>query len=141
MTFTALDMIVLLAIGAAAVLGLVRGFVTEVLALLAWVLIVVALKFFHSPLAQLLAKPVGTAQGAAVLSFAIIAGVTYFGGRLIANSMGARTRDSLPRPARSRAWSRVRGAQGPDPGEPRLPAAGAGDRYRPRRAAPAARSG
>ena len=95
MIFTALDVIVLLAIGAAAILGLARGFVTEVLALLAWVLIVLALKFFHTPLAQLLAKPVGTAQGAAVLSFAILAGVTYFGGRLIANSVGSRARDSF----------------------------------------------
>ena len=95
MVFTALDIIVLLAIGASAVMGLVRGFVTEALALLAFVLIVVALKFLHSPLAEMLAGPVGTVQGAAVLSFAIIAGVTYFGGRLIANIVGARARDSF----------------------------------------------
>lgn len=95
MTFTALDIIVLLAVAGAAVLGFIRGFVTEVLALLAWVLIVLALKFLHTPLAQLLAKPVGTSQGAAVLSFAIIVGVTYFGGRLVANAVGSRTRDSF----------------------------------------------
>lgn len=42
MTLTGLDIIVLLAIGGAAVLGFLRGFVTEVLALVAWLLIVLA---------------------------------------------------------------------------------------------------
>jgi membrane protein required for colicin V production len=69
--------------------------VTEVLALLVWVVIVLALKLFHSPLTELLARPVGTAQGAAVLAFAILSGVTYFGGRLVANSVGSRTRSSF----------------------------------------------
>lgn len=95
MVFTALDILVLIAIGGSAVLGFLRGFVTEVLALLAWLLIVFALKFFHTPLAEALVEAVGTTQGAAVLSFAIIAGVTYFGGRLIANSIGSRTRQSF----------------------------------------------
>ncbi len=92
---TGLDIIVLLAIGGSAVLGFMRGFVTEVLALLVWVVIVLALKLFHSPLAELLAGPVGTVQGAAVLSFAILAGVTYFGGRLVANTVGTRARSSF----------------------------------------------
>jgi membrane protein required for colicin V production len=92
---TGLDIIVLLAIGGSAVLGFMRGFVTEVLALLVWVVIVLALKLFHSPLAEALAGPVGTVQGAAVLAFVILAGVTYFGGRLIANSVGSRTRSSF----------------------------------------------
>lgn len=95
MTLTALDIIVLLAIGGAALFGVMRGFVTEVLALLVWVVIVFALKLLHTPLAEILAKPVGTTQGAAVLSFAIIAGVTYFGGRMAANAIGARTRSSF----------------------------------------------
>jgi membrane protein required for colicin V production len=92
---TGLDIIVLLAIGGSAVLGLMRGFVTEVLALLVWVVIVLALKLFHSPLAELLAGPVGTVQGAAVLAFVILAGVTYFGGRLVVNAVGSRTRSSF----------------------------------------------
>lgn len=92
---TGLDIIVLLAIGGSAVLGAMRGFVTEVLALLVWVVIVLALKLFHSPLAEALTGPVGTVQGAAVLSFVILAGVTYFGGRLVANSVGSRTRSSF----------------------------------------------
>lgn len=95
MTLTGLDIIVLLAIGGAAVLGFMRGFVTEVLALLAWVLVVLAIKLFHAPLAEMLAGVVGTTQGAAVLAFAILSGATYFGGRMLARAVGARTRDSF----------------------------------------------
>jgi len=95
MGLTALDILVLIAVGGAAVLGLMRGFVTEVLSLFAWVAIVFMLKIFHTPLAQALTHAVGTVTGAAVLSFAIIAGVTYFGGRAVARSIGARTRDSI----------------------------------------------
>lgn len=95
MGLTALDIVVLLAVGGAALFGLVRGFVTEVLSLFAWVAIVFALKLFHTPFAHMLAGSVGTVTGAAVLAFAIISGVTYFGGRMIARAIGARTRDSI----------------------------------------------
>ena len=95
MSLTGMDIVVLLVIGGAAVLGFMRGFVTEVLALLAWVLVVLAIKLFHVPVAAMLAGVVGTAQGGAVLAFALLGGATYFGGRLIANSIGARTRDSF----------------------------------------------
>lgn len=92
---TGLDIVVLIVIGGAALFGALRGFVTEVLALLVFVVIVVAIKLLHSPLSAALAKPVGTTQGAAVLAFAILAGVSYFGGRMIANAVGARARDSF----------------------------------------------
>ena len=95
MGFTALDIIVLLLVAGAAVVGLMRGFVTEVLSLFAWLAIVAALKLFHVPLAAALVSVVGTASGAAVLAFALIAGVTYFGGRLVARAIGSRTRTSI----------------------------------------------
>jgi membrane protein required for colicin V production len=91
----ALDIIVLLLVGGSAVLGWVRGFVTEVLSLMAFLFVVVALKFFHAPLAHALLGTIGTAAGAAVLAFAIIAGLTYFGGRLVANGVGRRVRSSV----------------------------------------------
>jgi membrane protein required for colicin V production len=92
---TALDILVLLAVGGAAALGAWRGFVTEVLSLFAWVAIVAALKLFHISVAQALTPTVGTASGAAVLAFALIAGVTYFGGKLVARAIGKRTRESV----------------------------------------------
>ncbi len=95
MDLTALDIVVLLAAGGAAVLGAVRGFVTEVLSLLAWLLVAFAVKLFHTPMAALMFDWVGTASGAAVLAFAILVGVTYFAGKMVANAVGARTRTSV----------------------------------------------
>lgn len=95
MGLTSLDVIVLLLVAGSAVLGFIRGFVTEVLSLFAWVAIVAALKLFHIPLAQSLTKLVGTVSGAAVLAFALIAGGVYVGGRLVARAIGARTRTSV----------------------------------------------
>lgn len=95
MNLTALDIIVLLAVAGSAIMGGVRGFVTEVLSLFAWIAIVAALKLFHVPLAAMMTGVVGTVSGAAVLSFAVIVGITYIGGRLVANAIGSRTRTSI----------------------------------------------
>ena len=95
MHFTALDILVIIAVVGSGILGFMRGFVTEVLSLVAWVGIVIALKLFHAPLTGLLAPTVGTASGAGVLAFAIVSGLAYFGGRLIANAVGNRTRTSI----------------------------------------------
>ena len=95
MDLTALDMVVLIGVALAAALGLRRGFVSEVLSLFAWVATVIALKLFHAPLTHILAAIVGTVSGAAVLAFAIVVGITYLGGRLVANALGKRTRTSV----------------------------------------------
>jgi membrane protein required for colicin V production len=91
---TALDMLVLLLVGGAAVLGLKRGFVTETLSLGVWVLAVMAVKLLHGPVAEILTGMVGTASGAAVLSFALVFGITMFGGRMLARSIGERSKQS-----------------------------------------------
>lgn len=95
MGLTALDIVVLLLVGGGAVMGLMRGFVTEVLSLIAWIFIIFALKLLHAPITHFLSGWVGTVAGSAVLAFAIIAGGTYFGGRLVANAIGSRTRTSI----------------------------------------------
>ncbi len=95
MGLTALDIVVILLVGGGAVLGLMRGFVTEVLSLFAWGAIVIAVRLFHGPVTVILAGIVGTTAGAAVLAFAIVAGATYFAGRLVANAVGSRTRTSI----------------------------------------------
>ncbi|WP_333571613.1 CvpA family protein [Sphingomonas sp.] len=92
---TGLDIITLLIIAGAAILGFLRGFTTEVLAFLAWILVVVAVKFFHAGFTALLAPMIGTEGGAAVLAFALLAGLSYFGGRLIANTLGGQMRNSM----------------------------------------------
>ncbi|MDK2766413.1 MAG: CvpA family protein [Sphingomonas sp.] len=95
MGLTAIDILVLLGVGAAAITGAMRGFVTEVLSLMAWLLVVAAIRFLHTPVAAALAEPVGTVQGAAVLAFALLGGIAYFGGRIVANAIGSRTRSGF----------------------------------------------
>ena len=95
MGLTTLDILVLLIVGGSAVLGVMRGFVTEVLSLFAWVAIVIMLKLFHTPVAAALAPMIGTVGGSAVLAFVLIAGATYFAGRMVANAIGRRTRTSI----------------------------------------------
>ena len=95
MGLTATDIIVLVVVGGAALVGALRGFVTEVLALFAWFLVIFALKLLHTPLTKALTGPVGTVAGAAVLAFVLIAGVTWFGGRMVARGIGQRTRSGV----------------------------------------------
>lgn len=92
---TLLDIVVLIFVGGGAVLGLARGFVFEVLSLFAWAAVVIALKVFYTPATALFAGYLGTPAGAALLAFAVVGGIVYIGGRLIAARIGARTRQSI----------------------------------------------
>jgi membrane protein required for colicin V production len=89
---TGLDMITLLLVGGGLVLGFLRGFITEILSLLSWVAAILALKFLHEPLAGALEGPIGTSAGAAVAAFALIFGIVFIAGKLIARSLGTATK-------------------------------------------------
>ncbi|WP_156678593.1 CvpA family protein [Sphingomonas profundi] len=95
MNLTTLDIIVLLLVGGGALLGAVRGFVTEVLSLFAWVAAIIAVKMVHSPATLLLAPHVGTTMGASVLALVLVFGAVFVAGKLVAGSIGARTRQSV----------------------------------------------
>lgn len=92
---TALDIIVLLLIGGGAAFGFLRGFVTETLSLMAWILAIFAIRLLHEPVTQWLTGPVGTQSGAAVLAFALVFGVTFLAGKFLARALGSRTRKSI----------------------------------------------
>ncbi|WP_022672085.1 CvpA family protein [Novosphingopyxis baekryungensis] len=92
---TAFDIIVLALLGGGAVMGFMRGFVQEVLSLIAWVLIVFAVRFGHAPLTEFLIEPIGTRAGAATLAFVAIVIVIYAGGKAISRSIGSRMRKSV----------------------------------------------
>lgn len=94
-SLTALDVLVLLLVGGGLVIGFMRGFVTEVLSLFAWVAAIVALKLFHGPVSHLLTGAVGTGGGAAVLAFALIFLLVFVGGKLIARRAGKAAKSSL----------------------------------------------
>ena len=68
-SLTALDIVVLVLVGGGAVLGFSRGLVQEVTLLLAGVLAIAAVRFFHPLVTDLLVGWVGTEGGAAMLAF------------------------------------------------------------------------
>jgi len=90
---TALDIFVfLLLIGGAAV-GFVRGFVHEVISLLAWLVAIAMLKLFHTQLWTGLINSFHTSSAAAaVLAFAILFLPSFLGVKLLARQVGGRTR-------------------------------------------------
>ncbi len=95
---TALDIVVLLLIVLGAVAGFARGFVTEVLSLLAWVAAFFAVRLLY-PAGQRLAFHVThTESGAAILAFAVIFLVTFIAFRMVAAELGDRTRSSIVGP-------------------------------------------
>ena len=98
MGLTALDIITLLLVGGGLIMGFMRGFVGEILSLLAWVAAIVALKFLQEPVSAGLGGVVGTPAGAAVLSFALIFGVVFIAGKIVARQIGTATRTSVVGP-------------------------------------------
>jgi membrane protein required for colicin V production len=92
---TALDIFVLLLVGWFGFRGTANGFVTESLSLAAWLVAIIAVKLFHGPLTEILTLPVGTSAGAAVLAFALLFGVTYFAGRMVATRIGKASKASV----------------------------------------------
>jgi membrane protein required for colicin V production len=92
---TALDIIVLFLLGSGAVFGFMRGFVQEALSLIAWLLIIAAVRIFHGPATAALSEAVGTESGAAVLAFLAIVIVIFALGKWISSSIGQKTRKSV----------------------------------------------
>lgn len=95
---TALDIFVILLLGGSAMVGFVRGFAHEVLALLAWIAGIAALKLLHDPLQVRLVGTVGSEAGASALAFALLFLPTYIGVKLFARAVGVRARRSLVGP-------------------------------------------
>lgn len=96
MGLTALDILVVLLVGAGLVFGVLRGFVAEILSLFAWILGIVALSYFHAPVAAALQGPVG--NGAWLLAFALVFGVVFVLGKLASRRLGGRVRSSVVGP-------------------------------------------
>jgi membrane protein required for colicin V production len=92
---TGFDIAVLLLVGLGAITGFMRGFVQEVLALLAWIGALFAIHQLHSPLSAALLGYIGTPSGASVLAFALLLLVPFAAIKLIANRMGETSRNSV----------------------------------------------
>ena len=81
---SALDIFVIVLLGGGALIGVVRGLVHEILSLMAWVVAIVMLRLFHSPISVSLTEPVGTATGAAVIAFLCSPAAGYVNGASLA---------------------------------------------------------
>lgn len=92
---TAMDIAVLTLVGGGAVLGFMRGLAQEVMSLLAWILAILALRFFHAPVTDLLSGHVGAAGGAAMLAFVLLFGGMFIAGKFLSRSIGKASRSSM----------------------------------------------
>src|SRR5579884_3706142 len=92
---TVLDVFVFLLLFGGAAVGFVRGFVHEVISLFAWVVAIAMLKLFHAQLWTGIDNSfhVSAAAGA-VLAFAILFLPSFLIVKLLARSIGGKTRRS-----------------------------------------------
>ena len=90
---TALDVFVFLLLFGGAAIGFVRGFTHEVISLLAWIVAIAMLKLFHTQLWEGLMNAFGWGTAAAaVLAFALLFVPSFLAVKLVARSIGGRTR-------------------------------------------------
>jgi len=92
---TGFDYVVFLIVAVCAVGGFFRGFVEEVLSLVAWCVGMFALRYGHEPLTNALTPNHKNETGAGVLAFALLMIVPYFGTKLLASSLGSASRASV----------------------------------------------
>lgn len=95
---TALDVVVFILIVVGGLAGLARGFVTEVLSLLAWVAAFFAVRLLYPAGVTLAMHFIHTESAAAILAFAVIFLTTFIAFRMIAAELGDRTRSSVVGP-------------------------------------------
>lgn len=92
---SALDIFVFLLLVGGGAVGFVRGFVYELLSLLAWVAAIAMLTLFHAQLSRGLDSVVDTYAAAAVLAFALLFVPTFIIVKLVARAIGGRARQSV----------------------------------------------
>lgn len=92
---TGFDVAVLVVVGMGAVYGFMRGFVQEVLALLAWIIALFAIHTLHSPLSKVLQPHIGTESGASVLAFVLLLLIPYGVTRMLSRYLGRASRESV----------------------------------------------
>jgi len=92
---SALDIFVILLLVGGGAVGFVRGFVYEVLSLLAWAAGIAMLSLFHTQLSGGLEDMAGSYAAAAILAFALLFVPTFILVKLVARSIGGKTRRSI----------------------------------------------
>ncbi len=92
---TAFDVVVLIMVVLAALGGMARGFVGEVVSLLAWAGGILAVRLFYVPVDTVTARFTGTAEGGAILAFVICFLGAFILVRVIGGGISRGTKASL----------------------------------------------
>jgi len=92
---TGFDIIVLIIVGVAAIGGLMRGLVQEVLSLAAWILAAFSVYYLHTPLTQALSEYLDGETITAILAFTLLLLIPYAAMKVIANNVGEASRNSI----------------------------------------------
>ena len=91
----AFDIVVLLIVAVTAIAGFFRGFVQEVLALVAWILAILAIYYFHTRVTLGLMNFLDNQTAAAILAFALLLLVPYAVVKFASKWVGGTTRNSV----------------------------------------------
>ena len=92
---TGFDIIVLLIVGVGAIGGFMRGFVHEVLSLVAWVMSVLAIYYLHTEFTGVIDAYVDSPTTSAILAFTVLLLIPYLAIKLIAGHAGRKSRKSV----------------------------------------------
>lgn len=92
---TAFDIVVGLIVVLAALAGLARGFVGEIVSLLAWAAGILAVRYFYAPAKLLAVKFVGTESGAAILALVALFLLAFILVRVIGGQLSSSTKASV----------------------------------------------
>ncbi|MGX7926236.1 CvpA family protein [Tsuneonella sp. HG094] len=95
---TGFDFFVLLVVGVAALGGSMRGFVQEILSLIAWGFAVLAIHYMHTPLYEFLLPKVGNPTGAATVAFVAMLLIPWAAMKLIVGRLGETTSATVLNP-------------------------------------------
>ena len=97
-SLTAFDIVVGLIVVIAALAGLARGFVGEIVSLLAWAAGIAAVRFFYTPAKAIAVHLVGTETGAAILALVVLFLAAFILVRIIGGKLSAGTKASIVGP-------------------------------------------
>jgi membrane protein required for colicin V production len=95
MALTSFDVVVLILVSLAALAGLARGFVGEIVSLIAWVAGIAAVRFFHTPAKAIAVQWTGTEAGGAILAVVVLFLGAFIAVRVVGGMVSNTTKASV----------------------------------------------
>jgi len=92
---TAFDVVALILVSLAALAGLARGFVGEIVSLIAWVAGIAAVRFFHGEVKTVATQWTGTEAGGAILAVVVLFLGGFLAVRIVGGMLSTSTKASV----------------------------------------------